>query len=79
VVAWLYKVSPSLIQKDLVASNFAYPLWEIPAPKSKRVFDSFNMRFDGWWRIHVTKLMELDKIREERPNWLRLKELNKKK
>jgi hypothetical protein len=39
-----------------------------------RLYDRFDARFDGWWRKHMTKLMVLEKIREERPQWEKKKQ-----
>jgi hypothetical protein len=45
------------------------PLYSI----SKKFLSNLDVRFDGWWRKHMIKLMELDRIRTDVRDW------NKKK
>ncbi|MFX0103710.1 MAG: glycoside hydrolase family 2 TIM barrel-domain containing protein [Candidatus Hodarchaeota archaeon] len=56
-------------QSNLIAKNFHYPSMEPLCSSSKRLMDTLNARFDGWWRKYMTKLMENEKIREELRIW----------
>ncbi len=53
----------------LIVTNFDFPAMDPVKNPMTKVRDSFDARFDGWWRKHMTYLMEIDKIKEERPNW----------
>lgn len=53
--------------------NFSYPAMEPLYSISKKFLSNIDVRFDGWWRKHMIKLMELDRIRTDVRDW------NKKK
>lgn len=53
--------------------NFSYPAMEPLYSISKKFLSKLDVRFDGWWRKHMIKLMELDRIRTDVRDW------NKKK
>jgi beta-mannosidase len=49
----------------VVATNFSLPMMERPATKLIRIKDLIDVRFDSWWRMRLTKLMELDRIKTD--------------
>jgi hypothetical protein len=67
------KYKDSITQQT--GENFHFPAMEQYREKSSRIKDLINVRFDGWWRKHMTKLMELDRIRTEVKDWDRKKKL----
>lgn len=55
-------------------TNISYPAMEPPISAYQRFRDQFDARFDAWWRRRMTKLMEVDRIREEVAEWTKRKQ-----
>lgn len=62
-----------LLARDgqVVTRNFSFPAMERPASRLQLARDGIDARFDGWWRRHMTKLMVMERLREERAEWER--------
>jgi hypothetical protein len=61
-------------KNESICSNFAYPARDPVLTLSKRFASLIDIRFDSMWRKRMTRLMELDRIRSEKADWLRKKE-----
>jgi beta-mannosidase len=65
------------VNQNQIINNFSFPAMEPPVSKMTHYRDYIDAKFDGWWRTHMTKLMDLDKIKEELPVWAKCKEENR--
>jgi hypothetical protein len=54
---------------DLVGNNFSFPLMEPPRTLMQKILQKIDVRFDGWWRKYMIKLMELDRIKTDVRDW----------
>ncbi|MHA1368510.1 MAG: hypothetical protein ACTSRA_02180, partial [Promethearchaeota archaeon] len=58
-----------------ICTNFSYPSMLTKRSLFTRLKDVIDVRFDGWWRKYMIKLMELARIREDWDEWKRKKEI----
>lgn len=56
-----------------VAGNFHFPAMEPDRSLATRIGDTVNARFDGWWRRYMTRLMDVERRREEFKAWTKEK------
>ncbi|NMC05016.1 MAG: hypothetical protein GYA24_07390 [Candidatus Lokiarchaeota archaeon] len=52
-----------------VVTNFSFPAMEVPRSRGDKLKDLLDARFDGWWRKHLTWLMEADRLRTDYKDW----------
>lgn len=52
-----------------VGWNIHFPAMEPVRSWIHKWLDKLDVHFDGWWRMHMTSLMELDRIRSDVKDW----------
>jgi len=55
--------------------NFQLPAMEPYREVSSRIRDLIDVRFDGWWRKRLTRLMEQDRLRTDMGDWVKSKKM----